>query len=329
MIRRIAVIGAGNMARVRSKALLATGQATICGIASRTLASARRFGVEIGCDACYDRYEPLLDTSPDAVLIEIPHQPQDAATFWALEHGLHVLVGGCLASTSQAARQIADVAQAKGLVVEAGYASRYGDLWRRVRSLVQGGELGRLVAVRSIALWAGDPSTWYYDQRQSGGMPLTHMTYGYINLLRWVLGDPLSVSAMANRVRHTQADLVEQETCLANLVFGGDVLASMMASFVKPGNLEGWSVFLLGSEGMAKVLSDKNLLQIDRDGNKTTLDFTASPDSFAQQARAFVAALDGNTTCLNTPADCLGDVLVAEAIARSCHNHETAWLQPQ
>ena len=326
MSQRIAVIGAGRMARVRAHALLATGQATICGVASRTLESAQRFGQEIGCQACYDRYERLLDASADAVLIEIPHQPQDAATFWALEHDLHVLVGGCLASTSQAAQRIADMARSKALVVEAGYASRYGALWRRVQEMHQRGELGRLIAVRSIALWAGDPSTWYYSQALSGGMPLTHMTYGYINLLRWVLGDPLCVSAVANRVRHTAPDLVEQETCLANLVFADDVIASMMASFCQPGDLEGWSVLFLGTEGLAKVDSDRSLLEIDRDGERIVLDYSASADPFVLQAQAFCAALNGQDTCLNTPTDCLGDVRVAEAIARSCQSHETIWL---
>ena len=314
------------MARVRAKALLATGQVTICGIASRTLASARRFGQEIGCEACFDHYESLLGTLPDAVLIEIPHQPQDAATLWALEHDLHVLVGGCLASTSRAGQQIADVAQAKGLVVEAGYASRYGALWRRVRRLIQDCEMGRLVAVRSIALWAGDPTTWYYDQALSGGMPLTHMTYGYINLLRWILGDPVCVSAMGNRVHHTQVGLVEQETCLANLVFPGDVVANMMASFVKPGDLDGWSVLFLGTEGMAKVDGDHNTLEIDRQGQQETLDYAGSVDPFALQAQAFIAAFEGQDTCLNTPTDCLEDVRVAEAIARSCKSLETVWL---
>jgi len=90
MTKRIAVIGAGHMARVRAKALLATKKAVICGVASRTLSSAQRFGKEIGCETCLNDFRALAETSPEAVLVEVPHGVQDDAVLWALGQGLHV-----------------------------------------------------------------------------------------------------------------------------------------------------------------------------------------------------------------------------------------------
>ena len=124
MTKRIAVIGAGAMARVRTKAFLATGKATICAVASRTLSSAQKLGNEIGCATCFADYRRLVEISPDAVLVEIPHAAQDDAVLWALGQGLHVQIGGCLASSSIVAEQIMSVAASKGLVVEAGYDAR-------------------------------------------------------------------------------------------------------------------------------------------------------------------------------------------------------------
>ena len=157
MSKRVAVIGAGNLARVRARALLATGEVTICGIASRTLSSARKFGDEIGCDKCFTSYDSLLSTSPEAVLVEVPNVPQDDAVLWALSKGLHVLVGGCLASSSQAATQIRDTALSENLVVEAGFSSRYSAMFREAKRIVTSGQLGKIAAVRSIALWDADP----------------------------------------------------------------------------------------------------------------------------------------------------------------------------
>ena len=34
-------------------------------------------------------------------------------------------------------------------------------------------------------------------------MPLTHMSYCYLNAVRWILGQPTTVSAMANRLQNT------------------------------------------------------------------------------------------------------------------------------
>ena len=327
MTKRIAVIGAGNLARVRTKALLATGEVTICGIASRTLASAAKFGAEIGCDICTDDYETLAETSPDAVLVEVPHVPQDDAVLWALDQGLHVLVGGCLASSSAAATRIRETAADRRLVVEAGYSCRYSPLWSTAKKIVTGGELGRIAAVRTIALWDGDPTTWYYQQDISGGMPLTHMTYAFINPLRWILGDPVCVSAFANRLRHTEEGMLDEETCVANLLFESGAVGSMTASFICPGDIPGWSLLFLGTEGALEIPLETNTLVMHKGDRREVLDYSAESDSMETQARTFIAALDGHAQCLNTPEATVGDVLVAEAIVASSNNKETVWLR--
>jgi len=326
MTKRVAVIGAGNLARVRTKALLDTGGVSICGIASRTLSSARRFGGEVGCDQCFDDYDSLLSTRPDAVLVEVPHVPQDDAVLWALSNGLHVLIGGCLASSSRAGAQIKDMALSKGLVVEAGYSSRYSALWHHVKAIVVGGQLGEIAAVRSIALWDADPMSWYYEQEVSGGMPLTHMTYCFTNALRWILGNPLCVSAFANRLRHAGAGKVNEETCVATLLFKNDTLGTMTASYIKPGDVPGWSLLFLGTVGALEVLPASSTLVIHKEDGQQVIDHSTDADSFLLQAKAFVGTLNGGNECLNPPADAIGDVLVAEAIVASCESQNTVWL---
>lgn len=321
------MIGAGNMARVRARALLTTGKAALCGVASRTLSSARTFGEEMGCEMCFDDTRRLAETSPDAVLVEVPHQAQDEAVLWALDQGLHVLIGGCLASSSAAAERIASIAARKGLVVEAGYEARYDAPWEAVRALVADGSLGRIVAVRSIALWDGDPESWYYRQQASGGMPLTHMTYCFLNPMRWILGDPLCVAAFANRIKQTGAGMIEQETCVANLRFGNDVIAGMTAGFIKPGDVPGWSVLLLGTDGAAEVFPLTRTVTIHRDGGTETRDFSSARDAFEVQADVFLNAIDGLADCRNTPPATIGDIAAAEAVATSCRQQETVWLR--
>ena len=329
MTRRIAVIGAGHMARVRAKAFLATGNATLCGVASRTLSSARKFGGEIGCRACFDNIAALADTSPDAVLVEVPHGVQDAAVLWALRQGFHVLIGGCLASSSAASEEIRSVAAHAGLVVEAGYEARYSAVWEAARRLVAGGDLGKIAVVRSIALCAIDANRWYYQQQESGGMPLTHMTYCFINPIRWILGDPVSVSAQANSIRHTEPGMITEETCVANMQFAGDIIYSMTASFIKPGEVPGWSILFLGSDGAATVCPREHTLTIYRDGATETREFSAMRSPFETQAEVFLAALDGRAECRNAPDDTLGDIRVAEAIATSCRQRTTVWINDE
>ena len=96
---RIAVVGAGNMARVRGHAFLETGRAEICGVAARRRETAERCAAELRCGVFFDDYRLLVETRPDAVLIEVPHRVQDDVSLWALDAGYDVLIGGCLASS--------------------------------------------------------------------------------------------------------------------------------------------------------------------------------------------------------------------------------------
>lgn len=51
--KRIAIAGAGRMARVRGQAFLQTGRAEICAVASRHIETARRCAEEPGCRLYY------------------------------------------------------------------------------------------------------------------------------------------------------------------------------------------------------------------------------------------------------------------------------------
>lgn len=324
--------GAGAMARRRARALIATGRAEVCGIASRRLESARALGEELGCAACCDDFRALAGTRPDALLVEVPHAAQDAIVLWALGAGLHVLIGAPLSLDVAGGEAVRREADRRGLVVEAGFEARYKAAWETARDLLARGEIGRPVAVRSVALWDGDPQSWYYDERASGGMPLTHMTYTFVNPLRWIFGDPTHVSAFANRLKHTGPGHVREETCVANLLFGGEageVLGSLTAGYVRPGEGAYWDVTFLGTEGAVELSPtemDAGSLRVVRGGEVREIDFAASRDPFELQAEAFLDTLAGEDRCRNRPADVLGDLRVAEAIALSAREKRTIAL---
>ena len=189
------------MARVRGRAFLDTGRAEICGVAARRAQRAESCAAELGCGAFFDDFRRLEETGPDAVLIEVPHRVQDEVSLWALKAGYDLLVGGCLSSSTETGREIVEMAAANCRIVEAGFQRRYDPAWEEIRRLVAGGELGAPVMAVTMALWNPDPDGWYCDQEASGGMPLTHMSYCYLNAVRWILGRPTTVSAMANQFK--------------------------------------------------------------------------------------------------------------------------------
>ncbi len=314
------------MARIRTRALLATGEMHLVGIASRHLSTAQAMAVEFGCNEYYDNYQSLVESRPDAVLVEVPHEAQDSVVLWALAQKYHVLIGGTLATTMDVADQISTLAEKNKLVVEAGYEARYSPAWEYAKQLLESGELGRLVTIRSIALWAGDPKSWYYNQRISGGMPLTHMTYCFINPVRWIAGEPLAISAFANRVLNTATDLIEQENIVANMRFKNDVLCNMTAGFVAPAGFPAWSATFIGTKGAVEIRPDEvgtGTVTIYIGGNAEEYNFTGTANAFNLQANAFMAAIEGEGQIRNNPKACNGDVIAANAIVASVKEGRT------
>ncbi|NKB69282.1 MAG: hypothetical protein GKR89_19605 [Candidatus Latescibacteria bacterium] len=312
--KRIAIAGAGHMARVRGRAFLDTGRAEICAVASRSLASAQACATELGCQHYFDDYRRLAQTRPDALLIELPHLPQDEVALWALQEGYDLLIGGCLAANLATGQQIVDLATHQGLTVEAGYQRRYDPAWEEIHRLVHSGELGPPAMAVCMALWRPAPGSWYCDQALSGGMPLTHMSYCYLNAIRWILGTPVTVGAAANRTLGTDPSQVTEESCGALIHFANGAFLAATASYIGPEGLDDSNTRFLCAQGGVLVGAD-GALSVHRGDHPEHRTFVGDP--MVRQANAFLDALEGNGPIRNPPADALVDLQLAAAITEA------------
>ena len=313
------------MAQVRTEAFLSLGSCRLCGVAARRLKRAHAFAESFGCPDYTDDYRALADLKPDIVLVAVPHDVQDEVVLWSLEQGFHTLVGGCLARRVDTAERMVDLARTKGVVVETGYEARYKRVWERTKALLGEGAVGTLVAVRGVALYPAPPDSWYYDEKQSGGMVLTHMTYAFINPLRWLLGTPRTVAAFANKKHRTAAGHVKHEMCTANLLFGDGVICNLVAGFVKPEQFDAWHLDFIGTTGSLSLHPGDlapGSLTLHRDG-QAPVRYREEDDAFAKQVRTFLDAVDGRGSNLNPAGDSAIDVRLADLIVRSVEARST------
>jgi len=329
--KRCAVVGVGNMGRVRTDAFIETGRVEVCGVAARHADRARQFAQTHGCENYSDDFRNLKKFDPDFYLIETPHHAQEAIVRWVIGTGTPVLIGGCPASTVEEARWILAAAEQKKVVVEAGYEARYKQCWERTKAILASNVLGEVVAVRAVALYPASPQTWYYDEQLSGGMPLTHMTYAFINSLRWLLGNPSQVSALANQKKVRTAQAVREETCCANLLFPRDVLCTLTAGYVcpDPDNEEhNWELVFHCTKGEL-ILKPSDAgpggLEVRQGTSRTRHEF-AGDRPFVTQANAFLDALDFGVPGRNPPREFLGDIVTARAIVDSCRSLTTIMI---
>ncbi|MDP6777825.1 MAG: Gfo/Idh/MocA family oxidoreductase [Candidatus Latescibacteria bacterium] len=329
-MKRIAVAGAGNMARSRGKAFLETGQAEICAVAARHTETAQACASELGCDSYYDDYRRLEDAQPDAILIETPHKVQDEISLWALEAGFDLLIGGSLASSVGNGERFVELAARQSRVVEAGYQRRYDPAWEEIHRIVGDRALGEPVMAVGMALWNADPQAWYYDQDASGGMPLTHMSYCYLNAIRWIMGTPTAVSAMANQKVETAPGRVLEETCATLIQIEGGSFISATASYAGPDSMDSAETRFLCTNGGVRTNAqdDPGLVSITvyRGSDTEVRSFKDEPSPFVRQAETFLDALDSRGEGRNPPGDALVDLKIAEAISVSTREQRSVSL---
>jgi predicted dehydrogenase len=161
----------------------------VTAVAARDKPRAEAFALQHGIPAAYGSYDELLaDPDVDAVYNPLPNSLHGPWTLKAIAAGKHVLCEKPFASNAKQAAQVADAAQASGLVVMEAMHYRYHPLVRRLRELVTGGELG---PVQHIAAWTTfiieDPDDIRYDYDLAGGALMDGGCYA-IDCLRMLAG---------------------------------------------------------------------------------------------------------------------------------------------
>lgn len=311
---RLGVVGSGTLAGVRGREFARLADVEVAAVVSRTPSHAQRLAAELGATTV-DDLGRLACLGLDAVLVALPHRAQDPAVRWALERGLHVLVGGPLALSAAAAGPLLAAADT-GRIVEAGYEARYKSIWLAARSILESGGIGDPVCVRAVAYVDQDPASWYANEYLSGGMLVTHLTYAFLNPLRWLLGEPTLVGAASNARRAAHPSRIRHETCTVLLKYPGGVVASTVVSYVKPETLVAWDVSILGTAGSVELSPgdlDGGSLLHHRDRHPVSrLDGPA--DGFARQVRTFTDAVHGHGEVRNPPADAVRDLVLCDEI---------------
>jgi predicted dehydrogenase len=201
----------------------------VVAVAARDPERAKAFAATHGIGSVSSSYAELLEREDlDAVYLPLPPAFRREWTLRALERGLHVLAEKPIAMDAGQAREMVDVAAARGLVLAEGFHYVFHPMFARaVELLGQGavGEVEHLEAVIDLALPPGPESAIYLDPSLGGGALLHHACYA-LHALRSLAGaEPEAVRASAV-LGETGVD----ESVEADLVFPTGATARARAS---------------------------------------------------------------------------------------------------
>lgn len=229
-ILNVGVISCSNMAQSHMLAVKNHEQACLAAVCDVDEEKLRKAGDKMGVEARYTDYRELLrHPGLDAVIIVTPDQLHREMVEESLNAGLHVLCEKPLALLREDLNAIVAASRASDKKLMVGQICRFTPGFAKAKELIDAGELGDIYYVESE--YAHDyqdilsENGWRSDPNRNG---VVGGGCHAVDLLRWVAGDPIEVTAYAN---HKMLPIVPYDDCtIAILRFENDVIGKVFVS---------------------------------------------------------------------------------------------------
>lgn len=219
---RIGIAGYGVVGKRRRHYIDLDPRLDVIGVCDRTFAEDGVFDDGIGF---YTDYRTLLSQELDAVFVCMSNDIAPDVTIAGLENGLHVFC------EKPPGRDIADIARvvecekrATGLKLKYGFNHRYHNSIRDALSIVQSGDLGRVINLRGVYgkskfISYGQHSDWRIDRKRAGGGILLDQGIHMVDLMRLFAGEFTDIHSFVSN-NHWKHDVEDNAYALMRTADG-------------------------------------------------------------------------------------------------------------
>jgi len=342
----VAIVGCGTIAYTHANAIARVPALRVVALVDVDAAAAALLADHI---AGHDRPKPatwgslsaaIAAGGVDVVVICTPSGLHVSLAAEALAAGAHVVIEKPLDVSLPRAREIARLASAaatSGLVATVISQHRFDPSSRVVHAAVQAGDFGRLTSgIASIAWWRDqdyyDSAAWRGTWELDGGGAAMNQGVHTIDLLLWMFGEPVDVSARTATLAHDRIEV--EDTLVATVTFASGALGVIHATTAAYPSV-GTRLQVHGSGGSA-VIEEDQLLYFSssasgQEGNQAASvvppeDLRGNPrsvdtfvDGHGRQYLDFVAAIGSR----RPPLVSVEDALLALAVIRALYLSQT------
>ena len=226
---KLGIIGVGNIGTTHVKNILGGGcpEIEIAAVADRR-EERRQWAQDVlpQGTAIFEEGDALLQSGLcQAVLIAVPHYQHPVLAQAAFKRGLHVMCEKPAGVYTKAVEEMNRAAEESGLAFGMMFNQRTNCLYRKMRDMVQGGELGGLKRVNWIITdWYRtqvyyDSGDWRATWAGEGGGVLLNQCPHQLDLLQWICGLPTRVQAFCHEGKWHDIEVEDDVT--AYLEFAG------------------------------------------------------------------------------------------------------------
>jgi predicted dehydrogenase len=193
-LRRVAVIGCGDISTIHFAAIQAMPDAELVAVcdpdAGRLAAAEATYGVP----GFADHGELFAAVRPDVVHVCTPHFTHAQIAIDALEAGINAILEKPLAHSREEGERLARAAESSSARIAICLQNRYNAPVQAARALLDSGELGEVIGASATVIWHRDAA--YYQDRPwrgrwatGGGGLLMNQAIHTVDLLQYLVGE--------------------------------------------------------------------------------------------------------------------------------------------
>lgn len=268
---RVALVGLGNIGKTHLNYLRSMANVELAGVCDLVQEKADFFARE-GRTVLYLDYNELFEKeAPDVVIIAVPHYDHPQIAIEAFHRGIHVLCEKPISvHVNDALRMLEayDEAKTKFPHLEFGlmFQERTYAHYKKIKDILDGGELGKLVRVtwinttmfRSQAYYnsGGWRATWAGE----GGGILVNQCPHTLDMYQWLFGLPAKISAHAHIGKYHEIEVEDEVT--AYFEHEGGMIGHLIVSTAESPGTNRFEI--VGEHGKLVYENDKLVLYRNR-----------------------------------------------------------------
>jgi len=264
MTKQFGIIGCGMIAGFHAKAIQAAGGTLVACFDTRAEAASKLAEQYQGCKPYHNLKGFLADKDIDIVTIGTPSGAHLDPALAAAEAGKHVIVEKPLEITLEKCRKIIAACKKNNVQLATIFPSRFHDSALTLKSAIEAGRFGRLTLGDAIVKWYRtqgyyDSGAWRGTWELDGGGALMNQAIHTIDLLTWLMGPIVEVTAHTALLAHERIEV--EDTAVAAVKFVNGALGTIVGTTASyPGYLK--RVEINGSQGSA-ILEEEDIIRWD------------------------------------------------------------------
>ncbi|MFD4635801.1 Gfo/Idh/MocA family protein [Lentzea sp. NPDC058436] len=226
---RFALVGAGAIGEVHARLIASSAELAV--VVDNSLERARQVASEFGGTPTTSLAEAFEQV--DAVSVCLPSGAHADAAVLALQAGKHVVVEKPIDVTLEAADRIIAAERESGRTVAVISQRRFQAEPAAARRAISEGRLGRITSgIAESTFWRPqeyyDSKPWRGTWALDGGGALMNQGIHAVDLLLWLMGEPVEVLARSACLAHDRIEV--EDTVAAVVTFASGALGTITAT---------------------------------------------------------------------------------------------------